>query len=132
MQMEMSYMWAVVITGLVVVFLGLVLLIAFISIVGKIFSAIDKSKKNKIVETPSTSSKASTSSKDAGVTSVEKSFSDVSDDTEVVAAISAAIMMMGIADNTTYKIKSIKAVNNARPSRSAWTMAGLNESTSPF
>ena len=126
MQMEMSYVWAVVITGLVVVFLGLVLLIAFISIVGKIFSVIDKSKKNKIVEPPSTSSK------DAGVTSVENSFSDASDDTEVVAAISAAIMMMGIADNTTYKIKSIKAVNNARPSRSAWTMAGLNESTSPF
>jgi len=123
MQMEMSYVWAVVITGLVVVFLGLVLLIAFISIVGKIFSAIDKSKKNKTVESPS---------KDAGVASVDNGFSAVSDDTEVVAAIAAAIAMMGIADNTTYKIKSIKAANNARPSRSAWAVAGLNESTSPF
>lgn len=123
MQMEMSYVWAVVITGLVVVFLGLVLLIAFISLVGKIFSAIDKSKKNKNAEpTP----------KDAGVTSVENSFTNVSDDTEVVAAIAAAVAMMGIADNTTYKIKSIKAANNARPSRNAWAMAGLNESTSPF
>lgn len=123
MQMEMSYVWAVVITGLVVVFLGLILLIAFISIVGKIFSAIDKSKKNKTVESPS---------KDAGVTSVDNGFVTVSDDTEVVAAIAAAVAMMGIADNTTYKIKSIKAANNARPSRSAWAMAGLNESTSPF
>ncbi|MBQ3161712.1 MAG: OadG family protein [Oscillospiraceae bacterium] len=123
MQMEMSYVWAVVITGLVVVFLGLVLLIAFISIVGKIFSAIDKSKKNKTVESPS---------KDAGVASVDNGFSAVSDDTEVVAAIAAAIAMMGIADNTTYKIKSIKAANNTRPSRSAWAVAGLNESTSPF
>lgn len=123
MQMEMSYVWAVVITGLVVVFLGLVLLIAFISLVGKIFSAIDKSKKNKNAEP---------TSKDAGVASVDNVFSAVSDDTEVVAAIAAAIAMMGIADNTTYKIKSIKAANNARPSRSAWAVAGLNESTSPF
>ncbi len=123
MQMEMSYVWAVVITGLVVVFLGLILLIAFISIVGKIFSAIDKSKKNQTVESPS---------KDAGVASVDNGFAAVSDDTEVVAAIAAAVAMMGIADNTTYKIKSIKAANNARTSRSAWAMAGLNESTSPF
>lgn len=123
MQMEMSYVWAVVITGLVVVFLGLVLLIAFISLVGKIFSAIDKSKKNKNAEpTP----------KDAGVASIDNSFTNVSDDTEVVAAIAAAVAMMEIADNTTYKIRSIKAANNARPSRNAWAMAGLNESTSPF
>jgi len=123
MQMEPSEVIAITITGLVVVFLGLVILIAFISIVGKIFSAIDKSKKNKTAEPPS---------KDAGITSVDNSFSAVSDDTEVVAAIAAAVAMMGIADNTTYKIKSIKAANNARPSRNAWAMAGLNESTSPF
>ena len=123
MQMEMSYVWAVVITGLVVVFLGLVLLIAFISIVGKIFTAIDKSKKNKTVESPS---------KDAGVTPIDNVFTAASDDTEVVAAIAAAVAMMGIADNTTYKIKSIKAANNTRSSRSAWAVAGLNESTSPF
>ena len=123
MQMEMSYVWAVVITGLVVVFLGLILLIAFISIVGKIFTAINNSKKNKTVESPAKESKVST---------VDNGFTAESDDTEVVAAIAAAIAMMGIADNTTYKIKSIKAVNNARPSRNAWAMAGLNESTSPF
>ncbi len=123
MQMEMSYVWAVVITGLVVVFLGLVLLIAFISIVGKIFTAIDKAKKNKTVESPSTGTV---------VTPSVKETAPVSNDTEVVAAIAAAIAMMGIADNTTYKIKSIKAANNARPSRNAWAMAGLNESTSAF
>lgn len=123
MQMEMSYVWAVVITGLVVVFLGLILLIAFISIVGKIFSAIDKSKKNKTVEFHS---------KTVDVASVNNGFDAISDDTEVVAAIAAAVAMMGIADNTTYKIKSIKAANNARPSRNVWAMAGLNESTSPF
>ena len=123
MQMEMSYVWAVVITGLVVVFLGLILLIAFISIVGKIFTAINNSKKNKTVESPAKESKVST---------VDNGFTAESDDTEVVAALAAAIAMMGIADNTTYKIKSIKAVNNARPSRNAWAMAGLNESTSPF
>ena len=123
MQMEMYYVWAVVITGLVVVFLGLILLIAFISIVGKIFTAINNSKKNKTVESQVKNSKINT---------VDNVFVTESDDTEVVAAITAAIVMMGIADNTTYKIKSIKTANNARPSRSAWAVAGLNESTSPF
>ncbi len=122
MQMEMSYVWAVVITGLVVVFLALVLLIAFISIVGKIFTAIDKTKKNKTVETKTNN---------IGVASSNNEVT-VSDDDEVVAAIAAAIAMMGIADNTTYKIKSIKAANNTRPARNAWAMAGLNESTYPF
>lgn len=122
MQMEMSYVVAVVITGLVVVFLALVLLIAFISVVGKIFTAIDKTKKNKTLESPV---------KDTKKASINNEVT-VSDDTEVVAAIAAAIAMMGIADNTTYKIKSIKAANNTRPSRNAWAMAGLNESTSSF
>ncbi len=123
MQMELSEVIAITITGLVVVFIGLVILIAFISIVGKIFTSIEKSKKNKTVKP---------SAKDASITSVDNEFTAVSDDTEVVAAIAAAVAMMGIADNTTYKIKSIKAANNARPSRNAWAMAGLNESTSPF
>ena len=123
MQMEMSYVWAVVITGLVVVFLGLILLIAFISIVGKIFTAINNSKKNKTVESQVKNSKINT---------VDNVFVTESDDTEVVAAIAASFDMMGIADNTTYKIKSIKTSNNDRPSRSDWAVAGLNESTSPF
>lgn len=123
MQMELSEVIAITITGLVVVFLGLVILIAFISIVGKIFTAIDKSKKNKSVENPS---------KDTILKPSIKKDIEVSDDTDVVAAIAAAVVMMGIADNTTYKIKSIKAANNAHPSRNAWAMAGLNESTSSF
>ena len=125
MQMEMSYVWAVVITGLVVVFLGLILLIAFISIAGKIFTAIDKSKKNS--KTVDATPKSTVAAADINNNAVI-----AEDDNEVVAAIAAAIAMMGIADNTTYKIKSIKAANNARPSRSAWAMAGLNESTSSF
>ena len=45
MQMELSYVFAVVITGLVVVFLGLVLLIAFISLIGAFFKKADQNKK---------------------------------------------------------------------------------------
>ena len=45
MQMELSYVFAVVITGLVVVFLGLVLLILFINIIGAIFKSIAGKKK---------------------------------------------------------------------------------------
>lgn len=116
MQMPMSQVMAVMVTGMVVVFVGLILLIAVISIVGKIFESINNSKKKEIAE-PATVKNADFAS---------------ADENEVIAAIAAAVAMMGVADNTTYKIKSIKAANNACASRSAWAMAGLNESTSPF
>lgn len=119
MQMPMSEVMAVMVTGLVVVFVGLILLIAVISIVGKIFEAIDSSKKKEIAEP--------TTVKNTGEINLASA-----DENEVIAAIAAAVAMMGVADNTTYKIKSIKAANNACMSRSAWAMAGLNESTSPF
>ena len=48
MQMEGSYVAAVVMTGLIVVFIGLIILIAFVWVMGKIFDAIkgNKDKKN--------------------------------------------------------------------------------------
>ncbi|MDE6133134.1 MAG: OadG family protein, partial [Oscillospiraceae bacterium] len=59
MQMGMSYVIAVVITGLIVVFLGLVLLIAFISAIGAIFKKIDQQKAAaKAAETAEKSAEA--------------------------------------------------------------------------
>lgn len=124
MQMELSYVFAVVITGLVVVFLGLILLIAFISIVGKFFTMLDNKKKAEINQN---SDNANTISKNAPIFS-----SSNDDDDEVIAVISAAVAMMSAADNTTYKIKSVRAAAPTSSSRNAWAMAGLKETTNPF
>lgn len=126
MQMEMSYVIAVVITGLVVVFLGLVLLIAFISAIGAIFKKIDQkkaaAKAAEAAEKPAEAPKAA----------VQPAAVSNSDSDEVIAVISAAVAMMSAADGTSYRIKSVKAAAQNGPSRSAWAMAGLRETTNPF
>lgn len=124
MQMDMSYVVAVVITGLVVVFLGLVLLIAFITAIGAIFKKIDEkkaaAKAAEAAEKPAEAPKAA----------VQPAAS--SSDDEVIAVISAAVAMMSAADGTSYRIKSVKAASANGSSRSAWAMAGLRETTNPF
>lgn len=124
--MEMSYVIAVVITGLVVVFLGLILLIAFISAIGSLFKKIDRkkaaAKAAEAAEKPAEAPKAA----------VQPAAVSNSDSDEVIAVISAAVAMMSAADGTSYRIKSVKAAAQNGPSRSAWAMAGLRETTNPF
>lgn len=123
--MEMSYVIAVVITGLVVVFLGLVLLIAFISAVGAIFKKIDRKKAEAKAKAGVKPAEAPKAAAPAAVPAAS------SDDDEVIAIISAAVAMMSAADGTSYRVKSVKPVQNGS-SRSAWAMAGLRETTNPF
>lgn len=126
MQMDMSYVIAVVITGLVVVFLGLVLLIAFISAIGAVFKKIDV--KKAAAKTAATEEKTVEAPKAA----VKPAASANTDSDEVIAVISAAVAMMASADGTTYRIKSVKAASPNGSSRSAWAAAGLRETTNPF
>lgn len=123
--MEMSYVIAVVITGLVVVFLGLVLLIAFITAIGTIFKKIDEKKA------AAQAAQAAEKPAEAPKAAVQPAASS-SDDDEVIAVISAAVAMMSAADGTSYRIKSVKAAAPNGSSRSAWAMAGLRETTMPF
>ena len=128
MQMEMSYVWAVVITGITVVFAGLVLLILFISAIGKIFEAINNSKKPK-QKTISKSEPVKAVQEAVTIQPVPEKTDD--DNDEVIAVISAAVAMMAAAENKTYRIKSVKPVRNSG-SRNAWAMAGIRENTNPF
>lgn len=125
MQMELSYVFAVVITGLVVVFLGLVLLIAFISLIGAFFKKADKNKK--AAETEKSVAAPAPKTEPAAVKPVQ-----AADDDEVIAVISAAVAMMSETDGTAYRIKSVRAASNGVPARNAWASAGLRESTNPF
>lgn len=128
MQMDMPYVFAVVITGLVVVFLGLVLLIAFISVIGKIFSVIEKKRAEKA----SAKEAAPTEQKSAPKPAVAAAPASASNDDEIIAVISAAVAMMSEADNTTYRVRSVRAVSSKAASGNAWAAAGMRESTNPF
>lgn len=126
MQMDMPYVVAVVITGLVVVFLGLVLLIAFITVVGKIFEKIDKAKAaEKAAEQPP-------APKAVSAMPVVQTAASGSDSDEIIAVISAAVAMMSAADGKPYRVKSVKPVSGKSSSRSAWAAAGLRDYTNPF
>lgn len=120
-KLEISYVTAVVITGLSVVFLGLVILILFVWAFGKIFTA-----KNKSVSKDAPEQKTAAPAPVAAPVTV----SDDSED-EIIAVISAAVAAMGNADGKNYRVKSVRAVKN-RPSRSAWSLAGIQNDTMPF
>lgn len=120
-----SYVWSAVITGLSVVFLGLVILILFVWIMGKIFTAIqNKNKSDAPAETKSAEPvKTAAPVKTAQLVS--------GNDDEIIAVISAAVAAMGQAEGKIYKLKSVKAVKN-KAARSPWAAAGLQSDTMPF
>lgn len=115
---------SVVLTGLVVVFLALILLIVYFSIQGKLFSQKTTNVKKNV---PPAKSKSQNNVQ--AVTSLPQVDSD---EDEVVAVISAAIASLSLNDGKTYKVKSIKPAKNISSVRSAWAMAGLHENTTPF
>lgn len=127
MQMDMSYVFAVVITGLVVVFIGLILLILFITAIGKIFEASSQKKKAK--ETTVVRSEPVKAAVQA-----DEDYDDepeLTDDGEVIAAIAAAVAMMAEADGKIYRISSVRPARKVQ-SGNAWAMAGIRENTNPF
>lgn len=126
MQMEGSYVAAVVLTGLIVVFIALVILIAFVWVMGKIFDAFkgNKDKKNdngngKKAETAAV--KAPQAS--APAMKIEDGISD-----EIVAVIAAAVASM----SGNFVIKSVRKASPKTSRRSAWGSQGIAESTRVF
>lgn len=133
-QMSISQMVAVMLTGMVVVFLALVILIFIISMLGKFFESMNNSKKDEIVlakTTPTTTpvAKSIPTTKAEPIEAVTQS--NVDED-EIIAVISSAVAMMSLADGKNYRVKSVKAINGVTSGRPAWSMAGLRENTRPF
>ena len=128
MQMEMSYVVAVVITGLVVVFLGLVLLIAFISAIGAFFKQMDQ-KKTAAVKADAPEPKPLPKPQ-APV--ADKPVQTYEDDDEIIAVISAAVAMMSASEGKNYRVRSVRAVAAKGSAGNAWASAALREATRPF
>ena len=122
---------SVVITGIAVVFVALILLIALVWCYGKIFDAINERIAAK--EAAEAAAKAAEAAKSAP--KVEAAAAPAVEDgieEEIVAVISAAIAAYGAQTGKKLAIRSIRASGGAPSGRNAWSAAGLAEATRPF
>ncbi len=116
-------MLVVTVTGILVVFTALVLLIICISLFGKITGGV---KKVAPAAKPAAAPKAAPAPQKAAAAAPAAPQSGVSD--EIIAVISAAVSVaMG---GQSFVIRSVKRSQPA--GRSAWRNAGILENTRPF
>lgn len=123
---------AVVITGLAVVFIGLILLIALVWLYGKIFQAInDKAaKKAAAAAAVKSEAKAEKAPAPAPAPVIEDGIEE-----EVAAVIAAAIAAYGAQTGKKLAVRSIRSADGgsgSRRVRNAWGAAALSEATRPF
>lgn len=117
--MNSEYVTSVVLTGLLVVFTALLLLVLFVYFFGKVFNKKnEETVKLNVVQLENKSIQPKIE--------VEEGISD-----EVVAVITASIAAISSehSDGSSYAIKSIKQVKS---NRMAWAFAGLQDNTKPF
>ena len=126
---------SVVITGISVVFMGLIILILLVTLYGKIFEGINKSAEAKAkakaeaeaaakAKAAETEVKAEPAPTPAPAPAVEDGIEE-----EVVAAIMGALSVMYEGSGKKPVLKGVKA---AKPRRSAWSAAGIMDNTRPF
>ena len=118
----MGYDLVVTVTGVVLVFFILVILMAIISIEGKIFDGMAAKKKaaaEKQAAAAKPAAPAAPQAAPAPQPEVEEGIPD-----EVVAAIAAAVYSMG---GGKYVLRSV-----SRGGRNAWRRAGAGDATAPF
>ncbi len=133
-KMNNAEIWGVTLAGFGIVFAGLVILVFVIMLFGKIFDAINQSKKNKeAAKAAATAPKAAPVAPKAPAPAPAAPVIAADDDAEVVAAIMAAVAMMSEADGKAYKVRSIKPAGTARlDGRAAWAMDGRRQNVMPF
>jgi len=123
-QVQLSL--TVMLTGLVIVFVMLVILTFIIKGYGAAVSKIQK--KFEAQKDVAAATKVPAASHSVILQKVALPVAETGIPAEVVAAISAAVYMMyGTSASTVTSIR--RAV---QPNRSAWSMAGLLENTRPF
>lgn len=130
-DLNMTQTFGVIISGLVVVFLVLVVLVGFVQIFGSFF---DKKKTESTSVSAKSEMKKPEPVKAVAVTPVPTPAiqEPQSDNDEVIAVISAVIAQMSAEDGKQYKIKSVKARNTSLNGRPVWAVEGLRQNTNPF
>ncbi len=115
----------VTLSGILIVFAMLVLLVVILSVFGFIMTRLSGGpKKEKKAKEPKVEKKV-----EASATPVVKAV-DSTEDEDVIAAISAAVMMMYEGTGKTPVIRSIRPAQKGI--RSAWATAGVMNNTRPF
>lgn len=113
-------------SGILVVFLILAILIFIFWLMGVVFKSIDKSKKAKAEAAKAAAAKPAPAAEP--VQAVEEF--DEEDDAQIIAVISAAVAAYSEQDGTTYAIRKIERKD--KRARSAWSLAGIGDNTRPF
>ncbi len=125
MQMDGTYVGSVVLSGLGIVFLALILLIFFVWLMDKVFSAIKGSGSKPAAAENKPAEKPALSIPPAAPPAVENGISG-----EVVAVIAAAVAALGAESGKTFRLKSVSRSGSNR--RGAWGNASAAENTRPF
>ena len=112
------------ITGILVVFFILAILIFIFWLMGTVFKSIDQKKKNKVQA-------AKAAEPAPAAAPVEEAAEDEAEDVdEIMAVISAAIAAYSEQDGKNYTIKNVRRKDGR--ARSAWSLAGIGDNTHPF
>ena len=119
--MDLGFDVVVTITGIVLVFLILVLLMTIITLEGKIFDSMNAKKKAAKEAAKAPAAQPAAPVQQAAAAPAPQVEEGIPGD--VIAAIMAAIHAMG---NGKYTLKAV------RRSKNGWGNAGVNDTTAPF
>ena len=117
-----------VVSGIVIVFVILGILIFFLWALGTIFQSIDKSKKKKAEQKAAET--AASAPAPSPAPAVAEVYEEDDDDDEIIAVISAAIAAYGESEGKQYKIMGIK--KREKSQRPSWGAAGISENMRGF
>lgn len=126
MNINWTEAWAVVLTGIVVVFVALILLIVVVWVFSKIF---DKAPKK--APAPKKAAPAPAAPKAAPQVTVAAPAADGENMDEIAAAITAALAVI-LAEEGAGKSFVVKSIKRVRNGGSAWRNAGLADTVRPF
>lgn len=141
-DLDWGLVGSTVVTGLVIVFLILAILVFFLWGFGKIFKAInsagEKRERKKLIKRDDSAKSfkldngkpapAAPAAEITPETSAEEEYEDEDDD-EIIAVIAAAIAAYGAADGKQYRITRVQRPKSAR---SGWSAAGIAENMRGF
>lgn len=119
--MDLGFDVVVTITGIVLVFLILILLMAIITLEGKIFDSMNAKKKAAKEAAKAPAAQPAAPVQQAAAAPAPQVEEGIRGD--VIAAIMAAIHAMG---NGKYTLKAVHR------SKNGWGNAGVNDTTAPF
>ncbi|SDA23942.1 sodium pump decarboxylases, gamma subunit [Ruminococcus sp. YE71] len=123
---------SVVFTGIAVVFVALILLIALVWCYGKIFETVNAKAAAKAEAELAKKAEAAPKTAEVAVKAAPAPVVEDGIEEEIVAVISAAIAAYGAQTGKKLAVRSIKASGGAPSGRNAWSAAGLAEATRPF